>query len=143
MMMGIRPIRTEADHEAALTEIERLWGAKPGTRESEKLEVLATLVEVFEHSTLPTPAISPLGVLHFAIEEMGRSQSELAELLGSRSRASEVLSGKRPLTLEMVQKISSAWRIPAEVLIAPSAPNDKVQTKAQPMHAPRSGHGQL
>lgn len=115
--MEIRPIRTAADHKAALQEIERLWGAGIDTPEGDKLDVLTTLVEAYESEHFPIRAADPVGVLRFAIEDMGRSQAELAAILGSRSRASEILSGKRRLTTEMIRKISSAWHIPVEVLV--------------------------
>jgi HTH-type transcriptional regulator/antitoxin HigA len=117
--MNIHPIRNDADHKAALTEIDRLWDAEEGTPEADMMEVLAILVEDYESKRWPVTASSPLEILRYAVSEMGRTQSELAELLGSRSRASELLSGKRQLTLEYVRKISAAWNIPAELLVAP------------------------
>jgi HTH-type transcriptional regulator / antitoxin HigA len=116
--MNIRPIRNEADHRAALIEIERLWDAEAGSPDAELMEVLAILVSDYEAKLFPIRASSPLEILRYAVTEMGRSQSELAEILGSRSRASELLSGKRTLTLEAVRKISAAWHIPVELLIA-------------------------
>ena len=118
--MDIRPIRNDADHASALKEIETLWDAAEGTREADRMEVLAVLVEDYENKCSPLPQSTPLEILNYAVSEMGRSQSELAALLGSRSRVSELLSGKRPLTLEAVRKISAAWNIPLELLIAPS-----------------------
>ena len=103
--MDIRPIRNDADHKAALTEIERLWDAEEGTPEADIMEVLAILVEDYEVQALAgSLASSPLEILSYAVSEMGRSQSGLAALLGSRSRASEILKGKRPLTIEAVRK---------------------------------------
>jgi HTH-type transcriptional regulator / antitoxin HigA len=119
--MDIRPIHTETDHEAALREIERLWDAADNSPDAAKLEVLAILVEDYEKRRWPVPQASPLEILRYAVSDMGRSQSELAALIGSRARASELLSGKRRLTLEQARKISAAWRIPAELLIAPYA----------------------
>jgi HTH-type transcriptional regulator / antitoxin HigA len=119
--MDIRPIRNDADHASALKEIESLWDAAKGTREADRMEVLAILVEEYENKRWPFPQSTPLEILNYAVNETGRSQSELAELLGSRSRASELLSGKRPLTLEAVRKISAAWKIPIELLISSSS----------------------
>lgn len=116
--MNIRPIRNDADHTAALKEIEQLWDAPEGSEDADRLEVLAILAEDYEARRWPVPHVAPLQILRYAITEMGRSQSELAQLLGSRSRASEFLSGKRELTIEAVRKISAAWHIPAELLIA-------------------------
>ena len=119
--MEIRPIRNDNDHAAALREIERLWGAPEGTEDSDKLDILATLVEKYEESRWPsTDNSDPIDLLHFAIDELGHTQTELAELLGSRSRASEVLNRRRPLTVEMIHAISQAWKIPADLLVRPS-----------------------
>jgi HTH-type transcriptional regulator/antitoxin HigA len=94
--MDIRPIRTDEEHRAALAAIEACWGAREGTEEGDKLDVL-----------------------RYAFEELGHTQAELAELLGSRSRASEVLARRRALTVEMIHKIGEAWKIPADLLVRP------------------------
>ncbi len=120
--MQIRPIRTDRDHRAALAEIEKLWGAPIGTPEGDKFDVLVTLVETYEERRWPLKSrrrFDPVDVLHYAIEELGHSQAELADILGSRSRASEVLARRRPLTLEMIQKITASWKIPADLLVQP------------------------
>ena len=120
--MDIRPIRTDKDHRAALAAIEACWGAPEGTEEGDKLEVLLALVEIYEAKRWPIEIdenFDPIDVLHYAIEELGHTQAELAELLGSRSRASEVLSRRRALTVEMIHKISEAWKIPADLLVRP------------------------
>ncbi len=116
--MDIRPIRSDADHRAALAEIESCWGAADGDR----LDVLAALVESYEARRWPiepTKTFDPVDVLHYAIDELGHTQAELAELLGSRSRASEVLSRKRALNVDMIHKISESWQIPAGLLVRP------------------------
>lgn len=119
--MEIRPIRNDEDHIAALQEIQKLCGAAVGTEEGDKLDILATLVEKYEESRWPSAdTTDPIDLLNYAIEELGHSQAELAELLGSRSRASELLNRKRPLTVEMIHKISEAWKIPADLLVKPS-----------------------
>jgi HTH-type transcriptional regulator / antitoxin HigA len=120
--MDIRPIRTDKDHRAALAEIERLWGAPDGTPDGDKLDILATLVETYEDRRWPINSrrrFDPVDVLRYAIDELGHTQAELAEILGSRSRASEVLARRRPLTLEMIQKITASWKIPADLLVRP------------------------
>jgi HTH-type transcriptional regulator/antitoxin HigA len=120
--MDIRPIRNDKDHRDALAEIERLWGAPIGSPEGDKLEILATLVETYEERRWPLKSrrrFDPVDVLRYAIDELGHSQAELAEILGSRSRASEILGRRRPLTLEMIQKITARWKIPADLLIQP------------------------
>lgn len=119
--MEIHPIRNDDDHAATLREIERLWGAAAGTEDGDKLDILATLVEKYEAARWPSDdASDPIDWLLYAIDELGHSQAELAELLGSRSRASEVLNRRRPLSVEMIRKISEAWKIPADLLIKPS-----------------------
>jgi HTH-type transcriptional regulator/antitoxin HigA len=118
--MDIHPIRNDDDHLAALREIDRLWGAELGTEDGDKLDILATLVEKYEETRWPlVDASDPIDVLNYAIDELGHSQAELAELLGSRSRASELLNRRRPLTVEMIHRISEAWKIPASLLVKP------------------------
>jgi len=120
--MDIRPIRTEKDHRAALAEIEACWGAPEGTEKGDRLDVLLALVDIYEARRWPIDmdeSFDPIDVLDYAIEELGHTQAQLAELLGSRSRASEILSRRRALTVEMIHKISDTWKIPAELLVRP------------------------
>ena len=120
--MDIQPIRTDEDRRAALAEIEACWGAPEGTDEGDKLEILVALVELYEVKRWPIETgqnFDPIDVLHYAIDELGHSQGELAKLLGSRSRASEILSRRRALTVEMIHKIGEAWKIPADLLVRP------------------------
>ena len=126
--MDIEPIRNDDEHRAALVEIERLWNAPEGSDDAIKLDLLATMVERYEATRwpIPSPKWDPIDVLHYAIAEMGHTQAELAELLGSRSRASEILSRQRALTTEMIHKIHVAWKIPAELLIKPYRLRKKV-----------------
>jgi HTH-type transcriptional regulator/antitoxin HigA len=122
--MNIRPIRTDEDHRAALAEIEACWGAPEGSEAADKLDVLVALVESYEDRRWPIEAAArfdPIDVLHYAIDELGHTQTELAELLGSRSRASEILGRRRALTVEMIHRIGEAWKIPADLLVRPYA----------------------
>src|SRR5258705_3253566 len=117
--MDIRPIRTDQDHCAALAAIEACWGALEGTEEGDKLDVLLALVEIYEAKRWPIEideTFDPIDVLRYAIDELGHTQAELAQLLGSRSRASEVLSPRPALTVEMIHKVGEAWKIPADLL---------------------------
>lgn len=123
--MDIRPIRNDDDHAAAVKEIARLWNATPGSEDGDKLDVLATLVDAYESKRWPTGPVSPRDILEYAVTDMGRSQKELAELLGSRSQASDLLKGRRRVSLEVAQKISAAWRIPIQLLVGPYAPNEQ------------------
>jgi HTH-type transcriptional regulator/antitoxin HigA len=120
--MDIRPIRTDEDHRRALAEIESLWGAVQGTEAGDKLDVLVALVEIYEANRWPVEienSFDPIDVLRYVIDELGHTQAELAELLGSRSRASEILARRRALTVEMIHTISEAWKIPADLLVRP------------------------
>ena len=119
MSEPIRPIRTEADHAAALAEIDVLFDASPGSADADRLEVLAVLVAEYERSHGTEMPAHPIEVLNLAMKAQGRSQAELAELLGSRSRASEVLGRRRQLSAAMVAKLAQAWAIPAALLSAP------------------------
>lgn len=113
--MDIRPIRSDEDHAEALAEIECLWGAPEGDR----LDVLAILVEAYEETRWPLDTPDPVEVIRYAISDLGHTQAELAELLGSRPRASEVLNRRRALTVDMIYKISTNWSIPADLLVQP------------------------
>ena len=117
--MDIRPIRTDADHESALREIEALWGTETGTPKGDRLDVLLTLVDAYEDRRWPIPAADPVEAIQNSMEMEGRSQADLARLLGSPSRASEVLRRKRPLTLPMIWALHREWRIPAYALVQP------------------------
>ena len=120
--MEIRPIRTDKDHRVALSEIDACWGAPEGTEAGDRLDVLLALVDIYEAKRWPIDMerdFDPIGVLNYAIEELGHTQAELAALLGSRSRASEVLSRRRALTVDMIYKISETWKIPADLLVRP------------------------
>jgi penicillin-binding protein 1A len=118
---SIRPIRTEADHAAALAEIDALFAAVPGSPEADRLEVLAVLVAEYERAHGADMPAHPIEVLALAMKAQGRTQAELADLLGSRSRASEVLGRRRQLSAAMVKKLAEAWAIPAALLSAPYA----------------------
>ena len=120
--MEIRPIRTDNDHRAALAEIDANWGAAAGTDAGDRLDVLLALVEAYESRRWPIDddqRFDPIEVLNYAIDELGHTQAELAELFGSRSRASEILSRRRALTVEMIHTIGEAWKIPADLLVRP------------------------
>ncbi len=120
--MNVRPIRNDNDHRAALAQIEACWAAPEGTAKGDRLSVLLALVEIYEEKRWPIEIgenFDPIDVLSYAIEELGHTQTELAELLGSRSRASEILSRRRSLTVEMIHKISESWKIPADLLVRP------------------------
>lgn len=113
----IRPIRTEQDYDAALARVETLMEAVRTEDEDDELDVLATLIELYEDARFPMDAPDPIAAIKFRMEQMGKSQSDLAPILGSRSKVSEVLSGKRELTLKMIRALHEHLQIPADVLI--------------------------
>lgn len=119
--MLIRPIRNEADYEAALEEIERYFDHEPapGTPEADRFDVLAMLIGAYERERWPIDPPEPIEAIQSYMEQRGYTQSDLADLLGSRSRASEILNRRRPLTMEMVWKLHRDWGLPAESLIRP------------------------
>lgn len=117
--MAIRPIRSTLDLREAMEQIDRLWGAPDGSPEGDELDVLATLVDAYERDHFPVQPSTPLEMLRYAVGDMGRSQTELAEVVGSRSLASQLLSGARRISLDAAQKISAAWDIPIQLLVAP------------------------
>jgi HTH-type transcriptional regulator/antitoxin HigA len=115
--MAIHPIHTDAGHEAAITRIEALWDAQPGTPEHDELEVLAVLVAAYEDRRWPVLPPDPVDAIKFHMEQNGFKQKDLAGIIGSTSRASEVLSRRRPLTVEMIKAIHAVWSIPLASLI--------------------------
>src|SRR3984957_17787625 len=120
--MDIRPVRTDQDHRAALAAIEACWGAPEGTKEGDKLDGLLALVEIYETKRWPIEideTFDPIDVLRYAIDELGHTQVELAELLGSRSRASEVLSRRRALRGEISQKTAEGGKFPPAFFVRP------------------------
>ena len=115
--MNIRPVKTNQDYDSALSRIEDLWGAEPGTCEGDELEILLTLVSAYENENHPVPPPSPIEAIQFVMEQKGLKQADLIPFIGSRPRVSEILNGKRNLTLKMIRCLHSKLDIPAEVLI--------------------------
>lgn len=114
--MHIRPIRTDADHEAALREIEALWGVDEASEAGERLDVLVTLAEAYEHRRWPITPLDPIEAIEAAMAMNGHSRADLAALIG-QPRATEVLARKRALSLAMIRKIASAWHVPEKILV--------------------------
>ena len=117
--MQIRPVKTKADHRAALKEIERLMDAKPGTPAGDRLDVLTTLVERYESQHEPIEPPDPIEALLYYMESRGLKRRDLEPYLGSRARVAEVLNRRRPLTIEMIRKLHTGLGISADVLIRP------------------------
>jgi HTH-type transcriptional regulator/antitoxin HigA len=116
-MMDVRPLHNEQDYDWAIREVTRYFDSEPvpGTADGDRFEVLSTLIKEYEDKHFATPHGDPVDVLNFAIETLGKSQAELAHLIG-RNRASEILNRVRPLTLDMIRTISKEWNIPIEAL---------------------------
>lgn len=115
--MEINPIRTRANHRAALKEIESLMSARPGTPEGERLDVLVTLVEAWERKRLPMELPDPIEAIKFRMEQSGLGPKDLVPMIGQINRVYEVLARKRPLTLAMIRRLHRDLGIPAESLI--------------------------
>jgi len=115
--MNIHPIRTEKDYDAALTEIERLWGAKPRTSDGDHLDVLLVLVESYEAKNHPIDPPDPVDAIKFRMEQMNLTRKDLEPLIGPRGRVAEVINRRRPLSLAMIRSLHQKLRIPLESLI--------------------------
>jgi HTH-type transcriptional regulator/antitoxin HigA len=115
----IKPIKTNLDYEEALKEIERLWDARSGTKDGDKLDVLATLIEAYEEKHHPIPPPDPVeAILHY-MESQNLSRRDLETYIGTRARVSEVINKKRPLTLTMIRKLQEGLGLSAEILVQP------------------------
>ena len=115
--MNIAPIRTEADYEKALERLETIFDAKIGTPEGDEAEVLSILIEKYEEQHYPIDMPDPIEAIKFRMDQMGMKQKDLAEVIGLKSRVSEILNRKRKLTLDMIRKLSTTLHIPTEVLV--------------------------
>ncbi len=119
----VKPIRTKRDYEAALKEIERLWGAKSGTRDGNRLDVIATLIDAYEAEHYPIDPPDPIEAIKFRMEQQGLTRRDLEEIIGTRTRIAEVLNRKRGLSVGMIRRLHERLGISAEVLIRPSRKN--------------------
>ena len=115
--MEIKAIKTEKDYSLALERLEIIFHAEVDTPDGDEAEVLSILIEKFEEEHYPIGMPDPIEAIKFRMEQMGMKQKDLAEAVGFTSRVSEILNGKRKLTLGMIRKLSSTLNIPTEVLI--------------------------
>ena len=115
--MNIKPIKSEADYDKALTVIDGLMGAAPDTPESDELEVLVTFVEAYEAERWRIEAPDPILVIEHVMEARGLRQKDVAALIGSQPHASEVLNRRRALTLSMIRILSTEWNLPTDALV--------------------------
>jgi HTH-type transcriptional regulator/antitoxin HigA len=117
--MQLKPIKTKADHEEALKEIERLWGAEEGTAEGDRLDIFITLVEAYEEAHFLMDMPDPIEAIKFRLEQQGGDKKTLIGHIGNRTRVYEILRGDRALSLAMIRQLNQRLKIPAEILIRP------------------------
>jgi len=115
--MEIRPIKTEKDYEKSLERLEEIFDAKSGSKEGDELEVLSILIDNYENENYQIELPDPVEAIKFRMEQMGYNQNDLAEVVGLKSRASEILNRKRKLSLGMIRQLHERMNIPTDVLI--------------------------
>ena len=115
--MTLKLLKTKKEYQAALNRLEIIFDAKPGTPQGDELEILGFLIEKYEQEHYPIDFPDPVEAIKFRMEQLGYTQSDLANVIGLKSRASEILNRKRKLTLEMIRDLHSTLRIPTDVLI--------------------------
>lgn len=115
--MEIRPIKTEKDYEKALERLEEIFDAKSGSKEGDELEILAILIDNYENEYYQIELPDPIEAIKFRMEQMGYNQKDLAEVIGLKSRTSEILNRKRKLSLDMIRRLHEKMHIPTDVLI--------------------------
>jgi HTH-type transcriptional regulator/antitoxin HigA len=117
----VKPIRDATSHQVALGEIERLWGAAEGTADGDRLTVLMTLADAYEREQWPDDELDPIDAIKARMENSGRTRKDFEIIAGSSGRASEILNRRRGLTLPMIWRLVSDWKMPADVLVRPYA----------------------
>ena len=127
--MAIKPIRSEADYERALRRVEALWDSREGSAKSDELDVLATLIEAYEREHYPIDPPNPIEAIKFRLEQRGKDPRALIGIIGSRTRVYEVMTGKRPLSLNMIRSLHKKFHIPADVLIRPLSQRHRSRTR--------------
>jgi HTH-type transcriptional regulator/antitoxin HigA len=132
--MQVKPIRSNQDHAEALRKIESLWGAPQGTEDGDLLDVIVTLVEVYEREHFPIDLPDPVEAIKFRLEQQGKDYRALIGIIGQRTRVYEVMRRDRPLSLAMIRNLNAKLQIPAEVLIHPG----KLRKKRVPPAAARA-----
>jgi HTH-type transcriptional regulator / antitoxin HigA len=115
--MNIKPIKTKKDYEQAMLRLENIFGARKGTTKGDELEILSMLIEKYEDEKFPIDLPDPVEAIKFRMEQMGMTQTDLANIIGQKSRASEILNRKRKLSLDMIRQLHQQWHIPTEVLV--------------------------
>jgi HTH-type transcriptional regulator/antitoxin HigA len=118
--MQIQPVRTEADYDAAVERIAELMGTELDPEEGDELDILATLVLAYEAKHFPMNTPDPVKIIRFQMEQLGMTRKDLEPMIGSRARVSEVLNGKRSLTLPMIRRLHEGLHIPLDLLVGVS-----------------------
>jgi len=124
MTTDLKPIRTGADYEAALVEMEVLWGAKSNSPEGDRLDILATLIDAYESKHYPMDPPDPIEAIQFRMEQQGITRKDLEPMIGTRARVAEVLNRKRSLSIGMIRRLHGRLGISADVLIQPTRPDE-------------------
>ena len=132
--MDIRPIKTEMDYDRALRRVQKLWGAPKGSAQSDELDILVTLIEVYETEHYPIDLPDPIEAIKFRLEQKGQDLRALIGVIGQRTRVYEVMRGDRPLSLNMIRALHEKLRIPADVLIQPAQRNRRRRTRDASEH---------
>ena len=115
--MEIKPIKTDKDYQKALKRLEKIFHARPGTKEGDELDILALLIERYEEEHYPIEAPDPIEAIKFRMEQMGYKQKDLEDIIGYKGRVSEILNRKRKLSLEMIRSLHEKMNIPLESLV--------------------------
>jgi HTH-type transcriptional regulator/antitoxin HigA len=129
-VLKIRPIKTEADYDAALARAEALMDAEEGTPAADELDVLATLIEAYEDKHYPMDPPDPIEAIKYRMEQQGLTRKDLEPMIGTRTRVAEVLNGKRNLSISMIRNLHAKLGISAEVLIQPTRKPQRARKKA-------------
>jgi HTH-type transcriptional regulator/antitoxin HigA len=137
--MKLRPIRTEAEYDLALAEADKYFDhePEPGTSAGDRFSMLIMLIADYEKRRWPIEPLAPVDMIKGVMELKGYTQADLAQLLGSRARASEILARRRHLTLPMIWRLSREWKLPAESLIQPYELTHKRATSPVRVKRPR------
>ena len=114
MVADLKPIRSEADYDEALAEVEKLWGAQAGTPEGDRLDILATLIDAYEAKTYPMDPPDPVEAIRFRMEQQGLTRKDLEPMIGPRNRVADVLNRKRSLSIDMIRQLHARLGISAE-----------------------------
>ena len=120
MMNELKPVRTPSDYKRALAELKKLWGTQSGTAAGDRLDILATLIDVYEAEHYPMDPPDPIEAIKFRMQQLGLTRKDLEPIIGTRTRVAEVLNRKRNLSIAMIRRLHEKLGLPAEILIRPT-----------------------